>query len=81
MRDAPDDDAPDEAAFRRNLELFEPYWSAQPNKTVLAVKWAPIWPGPVYGDWLLGKATGPKEPIELEELETGNFDELGHELP
>ena len=29
-------------AFRSDLELFEPYWMAQPTKPVLVVKWAPI---------------------------------------
>lgn len=32
-------------AYNVNLQLFEPIWDQQPDKPVLAVKWAPIWAG------------------------------------
>ena len=31
--------------FRANLQLFEEYWEAQPNRSVLVVKWAPLYQG------------------------------------
>lgn len=37
------------AAFRLTLDVFEPFWAAQPNRSVLAVKWAPLLSGPVEG--------------------------------
>ena len=37
------------AAFRLTLDVFEPYWRAQHNRGVLAVKWAPLQYGPVEG--------------------------------
>ena len=64
-------------AFRSDLELFEPYWLAQPKKSVLAVKWVPIWPGTASWDVLAtsdwGKPGGGVRPtpgFDLEEIET-----------
>ena len=56
-------------AFRANLELFEPYWMAQPTKQVLVVKWAPIWPGNAEWD-ILGGGTESTPAFDLEEIET-----------
>ena len=36
-------------AYRLTLDVFEPFWSAQHNRSVLAVKWAPLHYGPVEG--------------------------------
>jgi hypothetical protein len=64
-------------AFRSDLELFEPYWMAQPTKPVLVVKWAPIWPGTASWDMLAtsdwgkpGGGVAPTPGFDLEEIET-----------
>ena len=57
-------------AFRTSLELFEPYWMAQPTKQVLAVKWGIVW-GPAM--WSMQPSTiepVPTEGFDLEEMET-----------
>ena len=57
-------------AFRTSLELFEPYWMAQPTKQVLAVKWGVVW-GPAM--WSMQPGTiepVPTEGFDLEEMET-----------
>ena len=51
-------------AYRTSLELFEPYWMAQPTKQVLAVKWGIIW----------GPAMWSMEPNEVEPVPTEGFD-------
>ena len=56
-------------AFRTNLELFEPYWMAQPTKPVLVVKWAPLWPGNAQWD-VLGGGVESTPGFDLEEIET-----------
>ena len=57
-------------AFRTNLELYEPYWMAQPTKQVLAVKWGVVWGPAMWGMQPDQVEPVPTEAFDLEELET-----------
>jgi len=57
-------------AFRTSLELFEPYWMAQPTKQVLTVKWGIVWGPASWGMQPNEVKSVPTEGFDLEEMET-----------